>query len=212
MILINLAISSVTLGIAFCAPPGIVTAETIRRGMVKGYWSALLIQLGSLIGDATWAILALSGGAFLVQNIPARLVLGILGIVLLLRLSWSALRGAWKGVQPKPIYTTNRNDFMTGVVLSLSNPFAVVFWLSVGSSTVFSLIPEPQFVHFSIFFFSFMAGALGYSFLLACLVSRGRRMVGPGLFRWVNGICALFLAGFAGQLTWNILQSLLEWV
>jgi chemosensory pili system protein ChpE len=43
------------LGLAFCAPPGAVTAETLRRGIHRGFAGALFLELGSLVGDATWA-------------------------------------------------------------------------------------------------------------------------------------------------------------
>ena len=45
------------LGLAFCAPPGAVTAEAVRRGLSRGFRAALLLELGSLVGDAFWAAL-----------------------------------------------------------------------------------------------------------------------------------------------------------
>ncbi len=58
-----LFVSAFGLGLAFCAPPGAVTAEALRRGLERGFWSVLLLELGSLVGDATWAALALFGAA-----------------------------------------------------------------------------------------------------------------------------------------------------
>lgn len=52
----TLILSAILLGLAFCAPPGAVTAEAIRRGVARGFGAALGIELGSLIGDAVWAI------------------------------------------------------------------------------------------------------------------------------------------------------------
>ncbi|HYM70515.1 MAG TPA: hypothetical protein VEZ44_13030 [bacterium] len=40
------------LGIAACAPPGVVTVEAVRRGIHRGFAGALLLELGSLVGDA----------------------------------------------------------------------------------------------------------------------------------------------------------------
>src|SRR5258705_3472887 len=84
----SLFISSFFLAIAFCAPPGVVTAETVRRGAARGFLPALFVQFGSLIGDTTWAIIALTGLAFLVQNNIARTILSLIGIVLMLKLAW----------------------------------------------------------------------------------------------------------------------------
>ncbi|WP_215201023.1 LysE family transporter, partial [Escherichia coli] len=42
-----------------------VFSETLRRGLTGGFRPALLVQLGSLIGDAVWALLGLTGLALL---------------------------------------------------------------------------------------------------------------------------------------------------
>ena len=34
------------LAIAFCAPPGVITAETVRRGAARGFIPALFVQFG----------------------------------------------------------------------------------------------------------------------------------------------------------------------
>ncbi len=51
------------LGIAFRAPPGPVNAEAGRRGLHRGFRGAFLTEVGALVGDTAWAILA---------NYPAR--------------------------------------------------------------------------------------------------------------------------------------------
>jgi chemosensory pili system protein ChpE len=214
----NLFLSSFILGIAFCAPPGMVTAETLRRGLVRGFRPALLVQIGSLIGDTTWATIALTGAAFLVQNWIVRLVLSLFGVGLLLRLAWNALRDAHgaptvrlstdgKALGLSPV--SERGDFATGALLSLSNPFAIAFWLSV-SASVFAGIPGgPQWFHFVIFVAAFLSSTVLWCFLMAGLVSWGRRFVTPGFFRWVNLVCGLALAYFGIQLAWQLTQDLL---
>src|SRR5215510_2110420 len=86
--------SSFVLAIAFCAPPGVIAAETIRRGTARGFVPALFVQFGSLVGDTTWAIIALTGLAFLIQNNIAKIILSMIGILLMLKLAWGAIRDA----------------------------------------------------------------------------------------------------------------------
>jgi len=66
--MLTLFTSSLLLGIVFCAPPGAIAAEAVRRGFAKGFRPALFVEFGSLVGDATWAIVALVGLAVLVQT------------------------------------------------------------------------------------------------------------------------------------------------
>ncbi len=203
----GLILSSFVLGIAFCAPPGVVTAESVRRGLRGGFWAALNLQLGSLIGDAVWALVALGGAAFLVQNAAARLALGAGGALVLLALAWSAFRDARGGAatsgaarssaMPQTAGGRGRGDFITGALLSLGNPFAIAFWLGVGGSAVSSRVADPQAVDYVVFFLSFMLGALAWAFFLAGLIARSQRAITPRFFRWVNIVCGLALMYFA---------------
>ena len=70
-----------------------ITAETVRRGAARGFAPALFVQFGSLVGDTTWAIIALTGLAFIVQNNIARIILSLIGILLMLKLAWDAITG-----------------------------------------------------------------------------------------------------------------------
>ena len=93
----SLFVSSFILAIAFCAPPGVITAETVRRGAARGFIPALFVQFGSLVGDTTWAIIALTGLAFIVQKDMAKIVLSLIGILLMLKLAWDAIQDARHG-------------------------------------------------------------------------------------------------------------------
>ena len=54
--------------VVFCLSPGAVLAETLRRGLLQGFTPALLVQIGSLVGDAVWAVIGLTGIALLIQH------------------------------------------------------------------------------------------------------------------------------------------------
>ncbi len=201
----TLFLTAIGLGIAFCAPPGAVNAESLRRGLAGGFTSALKVQVGSLIGDMTWSAIALAGAAVLVQSLVARIVLGAVGALFLTRLAWSALADARSGKEPAPAAPGGRGDFATGAFLSLTNPWAVAFWLGIGGSLVAFGIGDPQPIHFALFFGGFLLGAVLWCLGYSALVGWGRRYVSPGLFRVVNLVCGLVLALFALRLLWSTL-------
>ena len=68
--MLTLLITAFVLGFVFNATPGPVFAQTVRQGVQGGFRSALAVQIGSLVGDAVWA------------------VVGLVGVGLLLRLEW----------------------------------------------------------------------------------------------------------------------------
>jgi chemosensory pili system protein ChpE/L-lysine exporter family protein LysE/ArgO len=92
----ELFFSAFVMSIAFAAQPGVITFESIRRGLARGWRAALHLEFGSLVGDATWAIIALIGVSFLFQHQLIALGLSLFGCGLLLRLAWDAWKAARK--------------------------------------------------------------------------------------------------------------------
>jgi chemosensory pili system protein ChpE len=207
--IMTLFISSFVLAIAFCAPPGVVTAETVRRGAARGFVPALFVQFGSLVGDTTWAVIALTGLAFIIQNHIAKASLSFIGIVLMLKLAWDAFKDAHNGKELDTVSSIfNRGDFANGAFLSLGNPLNIVFWTGLGTTVFASISGRPQPIHFAVFFAGFLGGAVLWCFFMAGLVAWGRKYVTPIFFRWVNFICGIALGYFALQLGWKMLQNL----
>jgi chemosensory pili system protein ChpE len=205
----SLFLSSFFLAIAFCAPPGVVTAETVRRGPARGFMPALFVQFGSLVGDTTWAVIALTGLAFVIQNNVAKAILSLIGILLMLKLAWNALKDARFAKElAAPSQISNRGDFANGAFLSLGNPLNIVFWTGLGTTVFSSLSGRPESIHFAIFFAGFLGGALVWCFFMAALVAWGRKFVNPTFFRWINLACGLALAYFAAQLGLQLVQMM----
>lgn len=90
------------LGFVFNAAPGAVFAETIRRGLHGGYRGALLVQVGSLSGDALWAVLGLVGVGLLARTEALRVPVALAGIAYLLWLAFDAWRASRTPPQAAP--------------------------------------------------------------------------------------------------------------
>jgi chemosensory pili system protein ChpE len=205
----TLLVSSFILAISFCAPPGIITAETIRRGAARGFIPALFVQFGSLVGDTTWAIIALTGLAFLIQNSFAKAILSLIGIGLMLKLAWDAFKDARDGKELNiSTSVSTKGDFASGAFLSLGNPLNIVFWTGLGTTVFTSIAGRPQPIHFAIFFAGFLGGALLWCFFMAGLVSWGRQWMTDLFFRILNGASSITLAYFAFQLGVQTLHTL----
>lgn len=199
-------LTSVLLGLVFSATPGAVNAESLRRGVLRGFRAALAVQIGSLMGDMIWAGVALTGLAVLVQNRPVALLLGIGGAAFLLRQALSAFVGALRRAAPEAGMTSGRGDLLTGSLFSLTNPFAVAFWLGLGAgmtATAHRGLPTTVAV-----FAGFFAGALLWCLLFSVLVSAGRRYAGGRVLRAIDAISGLALSYFGLRLLWRSLGAL----
>ena len=92
--MLNVLAAAFGLGLVFNAAPGPVFAETVRRGVGGGFRPALAVQIGSLTGDAVWAVLGLAGVGLLLQLHAVRYPVGIAGAIYLIWLAWESWRAS----------------------------------------------------------------------------------------------------------------------
>jgi len=197
------ALTGAVMAISFCAPPGPVALETIRRGLRGGFGPALQVQLGSIVGDVTWCALALLGLAPLVQVPWVRAVLAIAGVAVLVYLGGTGIREA---LAARPAATAaeagidqRRGAFRTGMAISMANPTAVAYWLSVGGALVAAGVAGTSVGQTASFVSGFIGGTVAWAFLMALAVRWGRVLMTPRVFRLVNLGCsaALLVFGFS---------------
>src|SRR5262245_47761935 len=137
-------LSAFVAGLAYSAAPGVINAEAIRSALTRGFRAALLFQVGALAGDALWATVALSGVVVLRPCAVLQLILGGCGAVLLIWVAWGGVRDSLRGHAAIAIEPSRHADFLLGALLSVTNPFAVVFWLSIGSGLLSASTLTPR--------------------------------------------------------------------
>ncbi len=200
------------MGLAFAAPPGVVTAETFRRGVRGGFSVALGVQLGSLVGDATYAALALVGLAVIAEAHAIQVALGALGAMFLLYLAWTSFAAASKTVTLTAdghIGSARRGAFLAGLVLSLTNPWAIAFGLSLGGALASLGIANATPRETAVFFTSFMAGSALWALTLSLGIARVRGWIGPKVFGLVSIVCGVALGAFGLAAFARVLTSIL---
>jgi threonine/homoserine/homoserine lactone efflux protein len=196
----NVALA-IMLGLAYVVSPGPVNIETLRRGLAGGFRVALALQLGSLLGDLFWAILALAGVGLLLAHAAAQTVLGIAGTALLVYLGCSALR-SWRTIaavaspagastsQQQPAAPTAWRMAWTGAAIATANPFGPAFWLSIGGAMGGSAQQHP-----AMFLGGFFLGALLAALGIALVVGIGHARITPRLVRLATSSCGMGLIG-----------------
>lgn len=197
--MLNVFVSSFFLGLIFNATPGAVFGESLRRGMRGGFYDALAVQVGSLIGDLTWAVLGLLGLAALFSIPAIKFPLAIAGVTLLIWMAWSAFRAA---IGPMPslemsAQSLSKSALAVGAGLSLSTPTNVVYWTAMGGAVSTMGVSDPKADAFAVFLLGFMTSSVVWALFFAALVAWVRNASSPSLFRSLNGICAAGLAFFA---------------
>ncbi len=199
--------------IAFAIQPGPIGFEAMRRGFMRGWPAALRVEIGSLVGDATWALVALTGASLLFQSQWLALLLGLFGSYLLLHLAWDGLILWLKPIEASVAeasvtdatlqgsrfgsgHVGAHSDLVAGAMLSLSNPQNLTSWLGVSGIIIGMGFLNPQPAHITLFFSGFMFAQLLWCFFFAALVGLGRSMLSPQFMRWLNLFAAFCLAYF----------------
>lgn len=195
--MLTLFTAAVALGFVFNAAPGAVFAETVRQGVRGGFRPAFAVQVGSLVGDALWAVLGLAGVGLLAQSEALRTPIGVAGVAYLLWLAWDAWRAANHefALQPDAAAPAGRKALRAGMLISVTNPQNVAYWAALGSAMGAVGVHEPSAAQYAIFFAGFMTSSVLWCFVCAALVDRVFRSVGQHWARITYRACAIaFLA------------------
>ena len=195
------------LGLVFNAAPGAVFAETIRRGVDGGYRPALAVQVGSLVGDAAWAVLGLAGIGILLQAEMLKIPVGIGGAGYLAWLAWDSLRESMSPPTPDAADAPAAGHALrSGAILALSNPQNVAYWAALGSAFGALGVSDPSRLDYAVFFAGFMASSVLWCFVCAGAVSWLFGNRGEVWRVWSYRLCALAFAWLAAGTAREVLQ------
>lgn len=131
MSLVATFLAGVVFGLALAAPPGpmnaIIAEETVRRGWRAGFSTGL----GAMSADVLFFLLALAGVVTFVRDVPAlQDAMFLVGGLLMLYFAVGASRGATRQFRSTP--ATESRGFSKAFLLSLTNPYQILFWLTAG--------------------------------------------------------------------------------
>ena len=128
--------AGVTFGLALAAPPGPMNAVIAEESVLRGRLAGFRAGLGAATADAIFFVLAYLGVVAFVESFP--LLQGVMigvGGVLMLYFAVGAVRGARASFRPTsgdgPVVEEGKG-FRKALVLALTNPFQVLFWLTIG--------------------------------------------------------------------------------
>ncbi len=123
----------VVFGLALAAPPGPMNAVIAEESVLGGWTSGFLAGLGAMAADVVFFFLALFGLVTVVQRAPTlrALMVGVGGLLML----YFAYGAAREAVESEAFLAEDRPEakgFRKAFVLALTNPYQIVFWLTVG--------------------------------------------------------------------------------
>ncbi|WP_123537436.1 LysE family translocator [Halosimplex salinum] len=219
----------VVFGLALAAPPGPMNAVIAEESVLRGWLAGFTAGLGAMSADLIFFALSLAGVVAFLDGAPTlRAAMVGVGGVLMLYFALGAVRDAradFLSTEPGPSPDdADARGFTKAFVLALTNPYQILFWLTVGvgllepgSVDVLSYLPvvgeglagvlvvatgSPALL--AGLFGGIVVWIVGFP---ATLVSVGRRV--DAFAPATAAASALVLAGFGVVFCWTAAQTLL---
>ena|GEM_PF-160186 len=188
--------------------PGPLLTATISESSQRGFIAGPLLIVGHAILEVALVSALLLGLAPFLQMPVVFVTTALAGSAILFWMAFGMLRTLpTLGLSWEVKQTKLNHPLVSGILLSLSNPYWIIWWASIG---VGYIIYAEQFgVLGVVFFFAghISADLAWYSFISAA-VSGGRRFLTDRLYRGLIAFCAIFLVAFAGYFAYSGLDKL----
>ncbi len=198
--LLTIFAGAFVVGLSGAMAPGPVLTVTISETLKRGFKAGPLIVLGHAALEIVLLLLISAGlGPFFEHPVVTTIFLSAGGAVLL-----------WMGGQMIVTNKKTTEDALNakgaespygpvraGIVLSLTNPFWIIWWVTVGMGFVTQSLQFGIAGLLSFYFGHILADLAWYSFV-SFSVSVGRRLCPPLFYRVVFVTCGIALLGLGG--------------
>ncbi|GAH35748.1 unnamed protein product, partial [marine sediment metagenome] len=134
MLLSAFLLEAVLISLSGVMAPGPITAVTVSKG-TKSPHAGAIIALGHGIVEIPLMILILYGFGDILKITYIKAIVGLLGGLFLLKMSLGLL----KGIKQTKIDSSKNphSPLMAGIILSLANPYFLIWWATIGSILIF---------------------------------------------------------------------------
>ncbi|RXG63379.1 hypothetical protein ES695_17580, partial [Candidatus Atribacteria bacterium 1244-E10-H5-B2] len=127
-------LEAVLISLSGVMAPGPITAVTVSKG-TKSPHAGAIIALGHGIVEIPLMILILYGFGEILKILYIKAIIGLLGGLFLLKMGLGLLQG----IKQAKIDSFNdpHSPLMAGIILSLANPYFLIWWATIGSILIF---------------------------------------------------------------------------
>ncbi|GAG77771.1 unnamed protein product, partial [marine sediment metagenome] len=199
MLLSAFLLEAVLISLSGVMAPGPITAVTVSKG-TKSPHAGAIIALGHGIVEIPLMILILYGFGEILKILYIKAIIGLLGGLFLLKMGLGLL----KGIKQAKIDSSNdpHSPLMAGIILSLANPYFLIWWATIGSILIFRSITF-GLLGFAIFMVLHWSCDFFWCYFLSALSFKGGQFFGKRLQQVLFLICGIFLLFFSSKFIYD---------
>ena len=203
MTLLTLFASSFLVALSGAMMPGPLLTATIGESVKRGAKVGPIIMSGHALLELALVVALTLGLAPLLQQKLFFIFISLSGAAILL---WMAF-GMFRSLPSLEINwnteaTGGKNILAAGVLLSIANPYWIVWWATIGLSFL-SRSREAGIMGILFFFLGHQTADFAWYSLVSGAVGRGRRFFSTSVYRAVVTGSAVVLVGFALYFGWS---------
>lgn len=202
MLLSAFLIEAVLISLSGVMAPGPITAVTVSKG-TKSPHAGAIIALGHGMVEIPLMILILYGFGEILKIPYIKAIIGLLGGLFLLKMGLDLLQG----IKQTKIDSSNnpRSPLKAGIILSLANPYFLIWWVTIGSMLIFRSITF-GLLGFVIFMILHWFCDFFWCYFLSALSFKGGQFFGKRLQQVLFAICGVFLLFFSAKFIYDAIK------
>ena len=174
--------------------PGPMFAVALAKSF-KSPWTGVQMSLGHAVVEVPLILLIYCGFARFFENDYVRFGLSIAGGAMIVWLGVSLFRVRSEVAQKGR--DLPYNAFVAGILLSMLNPFFILWWATIGSMLLMKFLDVSN-QGLAIFIFVHWLVDLAWLSLISLISFKTRRLWGKRAHETVFAACSLLLVGFGG--------------
>ena len=171
-----IVLRGMAIGLLISAPMGPIGMLCIQRTLNKGRWPAFFTGVGAALSDLIYCLLTGLCLSFITDFVETnQLLLQIIGSLVLAAFAFYLFRKnpARSLSTPSEKANTYWKDFVTGFLLTFSNPLILFFIIGLFARFNF-LLPEFKYYHYISGYIAIFSGALLWWFTITFFVNKVR--------------------------------------
>ncbi len=183
--------------------PGPLLTVTISESVRRGSHAGPMLILGHGLLEIVLIMALIAGLAPFLSRTDVFIGVSLAGGILLLGMACSMLKNLPKMHLNFAVKSEKKNNLIAaGILFSLANPYWLIWWASIGLGYITHSL-QLGLPGVLSFFCGHILADLAWYAVVSTVVSKGRRFCSDRAYRWVIGVCAVFLLIFAGYFLYS---------
>lgn len=198
--MIAIFLKSLIIGYSGAIMPGSMFTYTVDKSIRHGARVGLLVSVGHAILEMILVILIFIGAGRYLATDVARAAIGLIGGLILGYLGFGMIKDVYLNkisLDTKDIKSDKHgNMLLAGAVLSVSNPYFIIWWSVVGLTLITNSYNSFGIVGIAAFYIGHIIADISWFTFISILVSKTRHLINIKVYKIIIILLATCLVGF----------------